>query len=331
MLAFLGLINAADFVNDEAYFRSEFAKFQSKFGKLYASPLDRESRFMNFRANLIRANQLNEEAGSIAFGVTKFSDLSSDEMKNFNGFVRSKRDVRLPVAAPVNVKDVTPVDWCAKGKCPRVKDQGRCGSCWAFSTTFAVETANAMKTGKVTELAPQQLVDCDKEDGGCDGGDLPSAFEYLEAFGGQIAESDYAYKARDGSCRANKTDIAVPVKGFEWVVEPCEYTDCSKQDEEAFAKQIIAKGPAAICVEATDDWFSYTGPGMFTGKCGNAYNVLNHCVGISGIGKDAASGDLYYIVRNSWGASWGQNGDIRIPYNAKNKCGVADEAAFAVV
>jgi hypothetical protein len=196
----------------------------------------------------------------------------------------------------------------------------------------AVEGALGFKYQNNTEdsyLSTQQVVDCDPVSHGCNGGDLPPAYDYLSSFGGSITEGEYPYKAADGKCTDFKHKVQVPVTGYEWVIPPCDRTDCAKQDEVLLSEKIAERGPAAICVAASNDWYTYSGPEAFSGSCDNDYYSLNHCITLEGLVRDS-QGELAWLARNSWGADWGLGGFILLPYGS-NSCGVADEAAFALV
>lgn len=206
---------------------------------------------------------------------------------------------------------------------------------WAFSTVFGVAAA-AFNAGYSKEeafyLSQQQIVDCDTFDGGCDGGDLPSAFQYLQNAGGLVSESSYPYTARDGSCKFNKADIKVAVTGFDEVIPFCEHTDCDRQDVQQAAANIKARGVApSVCVYVANSWFDYDS-GVYDLKCASGYNVLNHCVGLDAlIGQE--DGSIIAEIQNSWGTSWGVGGYMQILLNASapNRCGVLDEMTFANV
>jgi len=208
------------------------------------------------------------------------------------------------------------VDWRTKGVLSKVKNQGGCGSCWAFATTETLESHAAMTTNPPTvlELAPQQLVNCAPNPqqcggtGGCEGSIAEIAFDYIAKNGGQTKESNYPYTARDGPCQYNptKTPPAATVEGYVKLPEN-NYT--------ALLNAIATIGPIAISVEA-DTWSLYGG-GIFPATSCNLKNTdIDHAVQLVGYGVESGKG--YWIVRNSWGSFWGENGFIRIERNLNN-------------
>jgi len=194
-----------------------------------------------------------------------------------------------------------------------VKVQGQCGSCWAFSATEEIESAWILSGHNLTLLSEQQIVDCDKSDAGCNGGDTPTAYQYVISAGGLETEAAYPYTAKDGKCSATAPKVAT-ITGFKYAT--------SKKNETQLLNALATIAPISICVDAAS-WDSYAG-GVLT-KCGSK---LDHCVQLVGYGTDSASGLDYWEVRNSWGTSWGENGYIKLK-RGSNICGIADEATIA--
>eukprot|EP00013_Stygamoeba_regulata_P018847 CAMPEP_0177655112 /NCGR_PEP_ID=MMETSP0447-20121125/14757_1 /TAXON_ID=0 /ORGANISM="Stygamoeba regulata, Strain BSH-02190019" /LENGTH=343 /DNA_ID=CAMNT_0019158937 /DNA_START=82 /DNA_END=1113 /DNA_ORIENTATION=+ len=308
----------------------KFWEFQQKHGKKYGSLAEMHVRLANFQASLERIAKRNAGSGDAVFGVNKFSDLSQAE---FKAMYLGRRAPGEPVNA-TNVLAVattdapTTVDWRQKGAVSPVKDQGQCGSCWAFSATEEIESMWFLAGNPLPVLAPQQIVSCDTVDGGCNGGDTPTAYKYVEQAGGQIAEKDDPYTSGDtgenGSCPRTLNPIA-KVKGFQYATPPC--TDsCGSQDEDKLAAALASTGPISICVDA-ESWQDYSS-GVLKSDCPYAYDQLDHCVQLVGYDK---SGDTpYWIVRNSWNTDWGLEGYIHIKMGS-NLCGVADEATIVTV
>jgi len=244
------------------------------------------------------------------------------------GFVRQPRNVAVSVAAitdEMRASAPAALDWSAKGATTAVKDQGDCGSCWAYSATEGIEAAVFQATGELIQLSEQQIVSCDKTDGGCDGGDLPTAFDYVESAGGIATQKSYpdtsSAKGKDGKCKKNKAKV-VKVTGYEYAVAPCTGGACKNQKESDMMAAMNSFGPLSVCVNA--DWDSYSS-GVYTKTCSGKYNQLDHCVQL--VGYDTTASTPYWKVRNSWAAEWGEGGFIRLPMG-KNACGIADEAMY---
>jgi hypothetical protein len=185
----------------EKQIQSQFLDFVHKHNKVYASD-EFNTRYNNFKENLKVISELNSRQSSATFGINRFADLTSEEFnKMYKGYKKTDVSVPAGVFAVNGVPQQAPTtwDWRTKGVVSAVKDQGQCGSCWAFSATEGVESAWAMAGHPMDILAPQQIVDCDTQDDGCNGGDLPTAFAYVHKEGLE-GEANYPYKAVDETC-----------------------------------------------------------------------------------------------------------------------------------
>ena len=205
-----------------------------------------------------------------------------------------------------------------------VKNQGDCGSCWAFSTTGSIESRYAISKGTLNSLSEQQLVDCSGSYGndGCDGGLMDYAFEYVIANGGLCSETDYPYTGEDGTCDSSSCGTLLnPITS---------YTDVTSESEPSL-ESAVADGPVSVAIEADQFAFQFYSGGVLTGTCGTS---LDHGVLVVGYGTD--SGTDYWKVKNSWGSTWGDAGYVLICRNCnandgQGECGILDEPSYPVV
>jgi len=214
------------------------------------------------------------------------------------------------------------VDWRRNGSVTRVRNQGQCGSCWAFSAVGALEGQHFRKTKNLTELSEQNLVDCSWSYGneGCGGGDMDSAFNYVFKTKGIDTEASYPYEARDGRCRFNKTNIGANDTG---------YTDIPEGDESALVAALATIGPISVAIDANHPSFQNYKRGIYyEPECSST--DLDHGVLAVGYGVDP-DGSKYYIVKNSWGLGFGDNGYILMARDRDNNCGIATAASYPLV
>lgn len=299
--------------------QSQFAEFIAKFDKKYDADefLDRYNVFKT-NAQLIENHNADKEGYSM--GMNEFGDLTFEEFHarytGYNdrqrGYLRSQN-----LFAPAKA-EADDVDWVSKGAVTPVKNQAQCGSCWAFSTTGSVEGATQIATGKLVSLSEQQLVDCAGAEGnqGCNGGLMDDGFEYIIKNKGLDTEEDYSYTAKTGRCDKTKAaNVNSPISSYKDV----------SQGSETDLMTALQKGPVSIAIEADQSGFQFYSGGVFSGNCGTK---LDH--GVLLVGAGTAFGSDYWKVKNSWGASWGEEGYIRLA-RGKNMCGLANSASFPIV
>jgi C1A family cysteine protease len=303
-----------------------------------------KQRFYNFKANLKLINDNNaDEESSYKMGLNQFSDMTNEEFKAVmcqKQVLRSSEFDRLitlldmapaPTPAPsTNFLDDDDDDLTKRNLAranidhtpffPPIRNQGNCGSCWAFSSAGTIEGNYGLKMKKPTvPLSPQQLVDCDKGNSGCNGGVFAPAFDYIKKYGLQ-SESSYPYKTAQGTCSFNASSVSVKTTGYSYCSSYSTQPAVKCSVDKFYA--LLQKGPLAVGVDAGSKSFQAYKSGIFNASCSED----NHAVIAVGYGSEA--GKEFWIVRNSWGATWGDKGYVKIAINPanKNSCFVDNEA-----
>eukprot|EP00746_Dinoflagellata_sp_MGD_P009731 gnl/MRDRNA2_/MRDRNA2_119889_c0_seq1.p1 gnl/MRDRNA2_/MRDRNA2_119889_c0~~gnl/MRDRNA2_/MRDRNA2_119889_c0_seq1.p1 ORF type:complete len:357 (-),score=76.22 gnl/MRDRNA2_/MRDRNA2_119889_c0_seq1:115-1185(-) len=310
--------------------------FLQKFDKTY-KPDDLPRRKANFRSNCQRALMMNKEAGKPVFGITKFSDLSTEEFRKiYLGSTPPKNPPNAPVLeALTNEALPESFDWRTKNAVTPVKNQGACGSCWAFSATETIESALILKDKKHVLLSPQQITSCAGLDSpalGCNGGWPAWAYAYVEKVGGITTAADYPYTSgttgATGTCNKSDDKWAGDVLSFKYAVPPCNNTCADQYKQEAALESALANvAPISVCMDASP-WMLYQPGQILSSGCPSAYDSIDHCIQLVGYNKEGAT--PYWIVRNSWGTDWGTEGYIYIEMG-KNLCGIADQPTLVTV
>lgn len=317
--------------------REEWNLFKTKYNKTYADESEDNYRFKIFLGNkhlIAKHNQLHaNREKSYTLGLNKYADMTHKEfVRTMNGYRPHLRrlddqNTDLHIEEKRSLEDVTlpkSVDWRQHGYVTSVKDQGHCGSCWAFSSTGALEGQHFRKTGNLISLSEQNLVDCSKRYGnmGCDGGLMANAFKYIRDNHGVDTENSYPYEAHDDKCRFKNRTVGADDRGS---------VDIEAGNEMQLVKAIAVKGPISVAIDASQESFRLYDGGVYDEPmCGNSEENLDHGVLVVGYGTDPVHGD-YYLVKNSWSESWGQSGFIKMARNKDNQCGIATSACYPVV
>jgi len=325
-------VDPRDISSDPDY--AQFEHFVQTFrgGLGYSSEVETVGRFGVFKKNLRLAEERHARAALKAkpflkpetHGITQFMDLTAQEFTaKYKGYKPVKNHTGLFLSHAESAKiaaNAQSIDWNARGALTPIKNQGQCGSCWAFSATEQLESQYFQKYGSLKELSPQQIVSCDTTDNGCGGGNPITAWSYVSSFGGQEPKSDYPYTSgvtgQSGTCSAQKSDVAEDVGQTHSLI-------ASEPSQESNMLAQMQDSPMSVCVDA-QLWQTYTG-GVITASSGCGTSV-DHAVQATGYNAEGN----YWIVRNSWGTSWGENGFVYVEYGS-NVCGITSQATIVSV
>jgi len=320
----------------------EFRQWMTKFNKQYDTPQEYQIRLTAFEATLLRLADRQTSEGSATFGLNRFSDMSPEEFAKYYLTFEAPSTQQLPdfritdnTAEPL-VDSVDSFDWRSMGAVSPIKDQGQCGSCWAFSATEEIESMWFLSGNEMPILAPQQIVDCDHSlfDRGCNGGTTQFAYHYVEGAGGLDYEVAYPYVSGNtgsrGTCSFNSTAIGATLTGFTYATPMCLDVFCDHQNEDVLETSLLTTGPVSVCLNARA-WQDYSGGVMSGRDCGgHALFDLDHCVQLIGFNATVDQAQPYWIVRNSWGENWGEAGTIYLEIG-DNTCGLANMATQVVI
>jgi len=324
-LLFLLALATATLAFTEQEYVDEFTKWVQEHNKAYSQE-ELLYRFRVFSENMDFVHKFSSEEHSFSVGLNRFADLTNTEfMERYAGLhvpIEHKVDSEH-LYAPEQLQSLpSSVDWRNKGVVTGVKDQGQCGSCWAFSTTGSVEGAWALNYSLVS-LSEQNLMDCSFAYGNhaCSGGWMDSAFQYIIDNGGIDTESSYPYETKTylKNCRYNAANSGAKIRS---------YGDVTSGSESALQQAVVYRGPVSVAIDASQNSFQlYTSGVYYEPACSSTQ--LDH--GVLTVGYDTGSSGDYWIVKNSWGTGWGMAGYIWMARNAGNNCGIATAASFPIV
>lgn len=312
----------------------EFEAFVRKYDKHYESPEEEERRRHIFCDRLAWIKKRNSENHKYTVGVTRFADLSPEEFRSAYGMPAEYKNASISEiwGGLEEVKDPSllrstaapsSVDWRREGAVSVVQNQGHCGACWTFATTGALEGAWKVFGGSLYVLSSQQLLDCadaDYGNMGCKGGNPINGFAYIKDKGLCTARS-YGYKAVQGACQASSCTQVIPPGGVRgpWPV---------KQDDENALMQAVAQQPVAVGIDGESEVFQLYRSGILGPTCGIK---IDHGVLLVGYGTDG--GTPYWIIKNSWGVQWGEDGFGRLQrgVSGTGECGILSQPAYPVL
>jgi cathepsin L len=319
LIALVALVNSKVYAPMKGVSKAQaFEEYNSFWNKTHKNEAEKNARFLNFLHNarqIALQNKQSKASGipnAATFGFTQFSDMSPREFKTKMTGLNLKNPKEKTVVKREEFQPTQNIDWVAAGKTTPIKNQQQCGSCWAFSATEEIESAILIAGGSVDPSggAPQEIVDCDTNDSGCNGGDPAEAMQWVISQGGLDLESCYPYTAQDGTCASAQCTPQLKVSSTTGIAQ-----------SESSIYTALQGAPLSICCDASS-WSNYNGGVLAGSSCGD--NV-DHAIQLTGYNSGQGG---YWIVRNSWGTSWGEAGFIWLQYG-QNTCDITSEVTLA--
>jgi len=302
---------------------NSFKSWMTLHTKSYKSNVEYQHRLNVYKNNLAIVEDHNRRNLGFTLAMNLFADLSVEEFAQL--YLQPKFNASALPQVNLHEDDgvkADTIDWRTKGAVTAVKNQGQCGSCWAFSTTGSVEGVYQISKGQLISSSEQQLVDCSRSFGnmGCNGGLMDSAFKYIiQSSKGLDTESSYPYTARDGTCKFNAANIGTKISSYKDV----------PRGSESGLTSAINSNPVSVAIDAAHSSFQLYHSGVYyESRC--SASQLDHGVLAVGYGSNGGANQDYYIVKNSWGTSWGAQGYILMSRNRNNNCGIATASSYPV-
>lgn len=295
----------AGFAAAHSEIEAAFMSFMAEHGKTYRSVAEYNWRLEHFAAKHIMIEAHNMTESSYKLGHNKFSDWTDSEYAN----ILTYKPIEHVAEETAVDGAATPINWVDLGAVSPVQDQGQCGSCWAFSSVSAAESAHEIATGHLEKFSEQQLVDCVRLCFGCNGGNQAIAFNYYESHYA-MSEASYPYTAKNGTCAYSSSD--------NLGVKVTTYTSVTADSPDAM-KTALQTAPLAVAIQANQLSFQMYSSGVFTNT--NCGTNLDHATNVVGWGESGSQ--QYWIMRNSWGTSWGESGYMKLEIvSGHGLCGI---------
>ncbi|XP_039137325.1 senescence-specific cysteine protease SAG39-like [Dioscorea cayenensis subsp. rotundata] len=326
VLSVFVLVTASRVLN-EVSMSDRHNQWMLEHGRAYKDVIEKQHHFEIYKKNVEFIDSFNAGDHKFKLVANHFADLTNEEFRAmYNGFRLSSTD-SSKAKSSFKYENITAVaefvDWRTKGAVTHVKNQQQCSCCWAFSAVAAMEGAIKLSTGNLISLSEQEVVDCDVygEDHGCNPSFTDGAYKFIIQNGGLTTETNYPYMATQGTCNRQKAaSHAAQINGYEEV----------PANNEAALLMAVANQPVSVTIDASGSAFRFYSNGVFNGPCGTE---LDHAVTAVGYGQDS-DGTKYWLIKNSWGESWGEEGYIRMERDveyAQGLCGIAMQASYPTI